>query len=379
MPARYFVSSMKRVLVFGDNDWLDIYVLQGLLERGHQVAMLSSDSGELARIPGVEYIRRDPLTNEGIGTALKTQHFDVVVATAEDGGDLAGTLAGRTDQFISISRTPLPDVSVTGVSPDTDGAVASTRDETSRVAPVGRRDLEEGPTTSTEKYVFDLHNQGAFDASVFRCPLIYGPRNPHPREWSTLCRILDGREFIILPNGGLQVHSRVSGWNASHALLLAVDNPAAASGHLFNVADEDQFSLRQWTEMTMSYCGDTLRLVSVPHGVFHPDSPSTAYRSGGTHMIFDTTKIREQLGFSDTKPASVGLQETVPWLIAHRHLASTWPIRDSFDYGAEDRFVASWSHVVDNLDDVVDRWTHLSMPLPQSAKGSQSGTGPASG
>ena len=95
-------------------------------------------------------------------------------------------------------------------------------------------------------------------------------------------------------------------------------------------------------------------------------------------MIFDTTKIRKQLGFSDTKPASVGLQETVTWLVAHRHLASTWPIRDSFDYGAEDRLVASWSHVVDNLDDVVDRWTHLSMPLPQSAKGSQSGMGPAS-
>lgn len=373
------MSRMKSVLLPGDNAWLDLYVLRGLLERGHHVAMLTSDPGGLSRIPGVEYIRGDPLTNEGIDAALKTQHFDVVVATAENGGDLAGTLAGRTDQFVSISRTPIPDVSVTGVSPDIEVGATATRGETSRGAPVGRREVEERPTTSTERYVLDLHSQGAFDASVFRWPLIYGPRNPHPSEWSTLRRILDDREFMILPNGGLQVHSRVSCWNASHALLLAVDNPGAASGHLFNVADEDQFSLRQWTEMTMSYYGDPLRVISVPDGVFHPDSPSPADLAAGTHMIFDTTKIREQLGFVDTKPAAVGLEDTVTWLIAHRHLASTWQIRDSFDYGAEDRFVASWSHAVDSLDDVVDRWTHLSMPLPQSAKGSQSGTGPASG
>ena len=96
-------------------------------------------------------------------------------------------------------------------------------------------------------------------------------------------------------------------------------------------------------------------------------------------MIFDTTKIREQLGFADIKPASVGLEETVTWVLAHRHLVDTWSIGDSFDYGAEDRVVASWSHVVDGLDEVANRWTQLSMPLPQSAKGTQAGTDPGSG
>ncbi len=222
----------------------------------------------------------------------------------------------------------------------------------------------------TEDIVFGLGHADAFGASVFRYPSIYGPRNPHAWEWSAIKRILDGRTFMCVPDGGLPVHSRLSAWNAAHSILLAVDLPEKAAGQAFNCADDDQFMLRQWIEMTMALAGGALELVSVPGDVPSPAWGTMVFHySGSPHVVIDTTKIRELLGYTDAKPAREGLRETVEWILANRAEADGWSVLDRFDYEAEDRFIAAWRAATGSVD--TSEWSDWTMPLPQTARGTE--------
>ena len=90
------------------------------------------------------------------------------------------------------------------------------------------------------------------------------------------------------------------------------------------------------------------------------------------HVIIDTTKIRELLGYTDAKPAREGLAETVAWQIAHQDQPEWWTVLDPFDYDAEDAYVEAWRAATTSLGNVTDRWQNLTMPLPQTASGSES-------
>ena len=201
-----------------------------------------------------------------------------------------------------------------------------------------------------EDVLFGLHEDGAFSLSVFRYPSLYGPRNPHHWEWSTIRRVLDNRAFIVLPDGGLPMHSRQSARNAAHSILLAIDHPEAAAGQAFNCADDDQFTLREWVEMTMAFAGGSLEIVSVPGDIPSPGYGTVAFGYSCTpHAVFDTGKIRTLLNYTDTKPAVECLRETVEWIVANRADSDSWSILDPFDYPAEDRFITAWRNATADL------------------------------
>ncbi|GIU93472.1 MAG: hypothetical protein KatS3mg011_2378 [Acidimicrobiia bacterium] len=182
--------------------------------------------------------------------------------------------------------------------------------------------------------------------------------------------MLDRRPVIFLPDGGLPVHSRLSAWNAAAALLAAVDRPDEAAGRAFNCADSDQYSLRQWVEMTMELAGGELEIVGVPGDLPSPAWATMVFHySGSPHVIVDTTSIRQLLGYRDAVPAREGLARTVRWIIEHRHEAHTWSVLDPFDYAAEDAFLAAWRQAHERLTQLGAPWANLSMPLPQTAKG----------
>ena len=60
------------------------------------------------------------------------------------------------------------------------------------------------------------------DATHFRYPYVYGPRQLVPREWCIVRRVLDGRERIIVADEGLTLHH--------HALHRELRARAAARG-----------------------------------------------------------------------------------------------------------------------------------------------------
>jgi nucleoside-diphosphate-sugar epimerase len=365
----------RTALVIGGTGPSGPHLITGLLERGFDVTMFHSGRHEVEALPDIEHIHGNPFSRDGIAEALDGREADVVIATYGRVRYLAAAVAGRCEQFISVGGTP---VYLGFVQPDVNtppGLPARITEDAELVPPEGIEGAiyGVGAVRRTEDAVFSLHDQDAFSASVFRYPSIYGPRNPHSWEWSTIRRVLDGRGAIVVPDGGLPTHYRLSSWNAAHSMLLAVDHPDEASGQAFNCADDDQFSLRQWIELIVEHMGADLEILNTPGDVPGPGWALMVFRyECSPHVIVDTSKIRRLLGYADVVPAREGLGKTVDWIIANRDDAPTWSVLDPFDYEAEDAFIAALRESRAILAAAGEPYLQLpGMPLPQTASGSK--------
>jgi nucleoside-diphosphate-sugar epimerase len=112
----------------------------------------------------------------------------------------------------------------------------------------------------TEQAVFESHPRAAH----FRYPFVYGPYQLAPREWLVVRRILDGRQRIVVADGGLTLLHHGYTENLAHALLLAIEQPEAAAGLVFNVGDEEVLTVRQVIEVISHALGHPLEIISMP-------------------------------------------------------------------------------------------------------------------
>jgi nucleoside-diphosphate-sugar epimerase len=363
----------RTALVVGGTGPSGPHMLAGLRDRGFTTTIFHTGRHEPPELADVEHIHGDPFTKESIADSLRGREFDVTIATYGRIRHIAAEMAGKCEQFISVGGTPIYSgfIKPEGTTPY--GLPVHVRENDPLVPPEGVPDAiyGVGAVRRTEDAVFDLHRSGAFAASVFRYPSIYGPRNPHAWEWSTIKRVLDAREFIVVPDAGLAVHSRLSSWNAAHSVLLAVDNPAEAAGQAFNCADDDQFSLRQWIELILEHMGATLEIVPVRGDIPSPGLALVVFRYDcSPHVIVDTSKIRSLLGYQDVKPARLGLSETVDWYVANRSDSDTWPVLDPFDYPSEDEFRVASDRACATLSEAGKKFLSLpTMHFPQTASG----------
>lgn len=196
--------------------------------------------------------------------------------------------------------------------------------------------------TIAERAVMDAHGQGYYAGTIFRYPMIYGPRQLAPREWSIIRRILDGRRQIIIPNDGLKLLSRGYAENMAHAVLLAVDNPEKSAGKIYNVSDDRAFSLREWICLIAASMDCELELVSMPFELARPSRP---YTGRAHHEVLDISKIKTDLGYRDVVACEEAIRRTVLWYLENcpepggeieRQLG------DPFDYDTESKVIKEY-------------------------------------
>jgi hypothetical protein len=157
-------------------------------------------------------------------------------------------------------------------------------------------------------------------------------------------RVLDGRRRIVLPDDGLTLHHHGFTENLAHAVLLAVDQPAAAAGAVFNVGDEEVLTLRQVVELVAAALGHELEIVSMPYELAVPAWPLLA-QPVPTHRVLDLARVRAALGYRDVVPARAAVPATARWLADHPPPPGGQEERvltDPFDYPAEDRLLDAW-------------------------------------
>lgn len=364
---------MTSALLVGGTGPSGPHLVAGLLERAVTPTLFHTGRHEVEDLPDVEHIHGNPFSQEGIEEVLGNRSFDLVIASYGRVRLIAAAAAGKCSQFISVSGTPIYEGFISPQLTDPAGLPARVSEDSPLVPAEGIPDAiyGVGAVRRTEDAVFSLHADGAFSATVFRYPSIYGPRNPHVWEWPSIKRVLDGRGFMVIPDGGLSIHYRLSGWNAAQSVLLAVDDPEEASGEAFNCADDDQYSLVQWHQMVLEHLDSDLELVSVPGDIPSPGWGLVVFRYDcSPHVIVDTSKIRRLLGYGDAVPAREGLGRTVDWLVEHRAESDSWSLIDPFDYDAEDRFIEAWSEGQRTTAEAGARYRELPpMPFPQTASG----------
>lgn len=318
-------------------------VVRGLLDRGFEVTILHGGQHEAELPPEVPHIHVDPHFSETLADGLGDRSFDLVVAQYGRLKVIARLMRGRTERLVAIGGAT--------------GSLAGPEDP--RWGPMGRPALlsEQGEIleadldrnklgyrmAEAELALFDAHEEGAFRATYLGYPVVYGPRQPAPHEWCIVRRIRDGRRRIVVADGGIKLESRLFTEHAVHAVLLAVDRPAAADGQKFVITDDEVFSMRQRIEFVAAHMGAEVELVDVPFPAATVSHPY--WRHGRENRLRDSDRSRRVLGYADTTAPADAMAATVDWLLANPPEPGGEEesrLGDPFDYAAEGAFIDGW-------------------------------------
>ena len=302
-----------KALVIGGTGPTGPFLVNGLIEQGYDVAILHRGTHDSADIPkDVERIIGDPHFRESLGEALAGRKFDLIIATYGRIRYVAEVVAGLTDRLITIGGAP----SYRGLLRPEDlfphGAQTPLSEDAPKVA--SEEEFRFGYLVRiTEDAVMQGHAAGHYQATHFRYPVVYGPRQITPTAWTIMRRIMDGRRAIVLPEGGLSLVTRGYSENVAHAVLLAARQPAVAAGQIYNCADEVQFTLAQWVQIVAECMGAELEVVSVPDRFAHPARTLLLFNGPAQHHVFDLYKVKSELGYRDRVPALAAMRRTVRW------------------------------------------------------------------
>ena len=330
----------RTALVIGGTGPTGIPIVQGLVDRGWDVTILHRGTHERPETPAaVTHLHHDPYDADDLRAALDGRTYDVVLAMYGRLRRIAEITKGMCGQFVSVGGVP----AIRGwMNPwlfDPYGLPVPASESSPTVAEPAE-DEKGYRVARTEELVFEQHPAAAH----FRYPYVYGPHQVVPREWSVVRRVLDGRRQIIVPDDGLTLHHHGYTENLAHALLLAVEQPDAAAGLVFNAADEEVLSIRQVVEIIAAALGHELEIVSMPWDLALPARPLLA-QPHPTHRVLDLTRLKSVLGYRDVVPAREAVARTARWLAANPLAPGAQEevvLTDPFDYPAEDQLIAAW-------------------------------------
>jgi len=341
-----------KALVVGGTGPTGPFIVNGLLDRGYDVAIFHRGTHEVPEIPEqVEHIHGDPHFRETIDEALGERRFDLVVATYGRIRHVAEAMVGKAGRFIAVGgfATYRGFVAPEALFP---AGLPVPIPEDAQLVETEAEQRFSWLMVNTEEAVLAAHPS----AAVFRYPYVYGPYQIVPREWSVIRRILDGRRHLLVPDAGLALVTHGYAENLAHAVLLAVDQPEASAGEIYNCGDDRQLSIAQLVELIAHTLERKIELVGVPQQLgAHPAVLALGARH---HIHLDLTKIREQLGYRDVVSVEEGVARTTRWLVEHPPEPGgdiEERINDPFDYAVEDKLIERYQSMMTELTDLARR------------------------
>ena len=325
-----------KALVVGGTGPTGPFIVEGLLKRGYHVTILHRGTHEVEFSTPVEHLHGDPHFVETLEEILGVRTFDLTIATYGRLRLVAQVMKGRTPRFIAIGAGAYRAL----VKPSTGSVgipVPIPEDAPLNLDP--ELDKFTYLIAISEQEVMKIHKDSYYNATMFRYPHIYGPRQGGPLEWSIIRRILDGRKYLIIPDSGLSLQSHGYAENMAYAVLMAVDKPEESRGEIYNVRDDKLITVRERIEIISRVMNHNWEYIDMPGKMAIPSWP---YAYQLYHRVVDITKIKKQLGYRDLVPVEEGIRRTVNWLLSNPpepggHTEQN--LRDPFDYNAEDRFI----------------------------------------
>ena len=336
------------VLLIGGTGPTGPAIAHGLEQRGFDITLLHSGQHEVAEVERLRHLHGDVFSDDGVREAIGDESFDIVIASYGRLRSIADVFVGRAGRVLSIGGVPVYSGFFDPAVHRPPGLPVPTREEADLAT-----EADDGKSYRigrTEDLLFERHPT----ATHFRYPYVYGPRQLAPREWCIVRRIRDRRPFLVLPDDGLSLITFGYVDNLAHALLLAIDQPDASRGEIFNCGDDERLSIRQVAELITDELGHDWDLLSMPAEIAVPARPlMMGYRT--THRVMDTSKLRSRLGYRDVVPARTAVRLAARWLMEHPPEDGGYEetaLQDPFDYAAEDRLAAWWRSAIADPPDL---------------------------
>jgi len=327
-----------RVLIIGGTGFMGPHVVANLHRLGHQLAVCNRGQTEVALPAAVERLRLvSSSLNDRAGFADLADEFkrfapdvvvDMIPVTERAARATMQTFRGIAARVVAVSSQDVYRAygRVQGTEPGPPDPVPLTenaplrerlypyRGETSRDHDDPYRWMDDYDKILVERVVLgdpELPGDPEILGTVLRLPMIYGPRDRQKRITDYLQQMDAVKREIRLPESEARWRwTRGYVEDMANAITLAVIDEGAAN-QVYNVGEPEALSTKVWVEAIAQAAGWQGEVVVTPdeaqQGEQHTD---LNYKQ---HLVVDSTRIRDELGYAELLPRDEALRRTVAW------------------------------------------------------------------
>ena len=299
-----------KVIVFGGTGWVGHHIVKAFHKAGHDVTICSRGQKDtyLDDLPeGLERVQADK-NAEGDVARVFERPCDVVVDSVptEQSIDNITACAGSLKRYVHCSSTggyaPLPFLPGDEAMPY-EHFMGGWKQK-----------------AVVDAKVLDLHRGQGFPATVIRPCYITGPGllpldNVGGRREDFIPDILEGNA-LDLPNDGQALLQPIHVEDLANAFLLAALEPGSV-GQVYNICLDKAVTIQRYVEITAKALGRDARINLMGVDAIlekHGESVSErGLRFFATHMCYDISRAKEDLGYRPKHTTQQAIEETALW------------------------------------------------------------------
>lgn len=342
-----------RVLVIGGTAFMGPHIVRELHAEGHQVTVFNRGQTPCELPEGVQRIYGDRRRLGEFAPELQRNEpqvvLDMMLTTQEQARTLMEVFRDTAGRVVAASSGDVYraygvmigiEAGPSEPLPLKENASLRTqlypyRGETRRAEDDPQRWLDDYEKILVERTIL---GDPELTGTILRLPMVHGPGDRQHRIHAYLKRMDDGRETILLEEG-------LASWRVTRGYVqdiawgikLAVTDEGSA-GQIYNVGDREAYTTREWVGYIGECSGWQGEIITLPLDDHINDCPSDLHPGFNTaqDLVYDTSRIRSELGYAERVNLQEGLQRTIAWERAHP--PENIPL-SSFDYEAEDHLL----------------------------------------
>jgi nucleoside-diphosphate-sugar epimerase len=300
-----------RILIIGGTKLTGPFIVQRLMQLGHEVIVFHRGETEANLPTGVQHVHGDRMR---IGEHVKEFHrlapevvLDMMPLAEDDTRAVVQTFTGVARRIVGISSEDV--YRAYGVLWGHDSgplqAVPLAED-----AELRTNLFQDAPNVEKILAERTLLSEPRLPGTVLRYPMVYGP-NDGGRIADPLRRMNDGRPAILLDESQASWRwSRGYAENVAQATVLAVLDDRAA-GRIYNVAEPDVLTMTEWIQAIGDVAGWNGQVIPVPADQLPEHLRDTFNWS--QDWVVDTSRIRSELGYKESISREEALRRMVDW------------------------------------------------------------------
>lgn len=303
------------VLLIGGTGLTGQHITRELVEAGHRVCRFHRGTARSDGRSKVEELLGDKADLARYRPAFERFAPDVVVhmvaLSTEDAETFATTFRGLTERAVVISSADVYRAY---------GRLHRTEPGPHEPMPLSEDDpLREqlGPEGASYDKVGVERTVAAagLDVTVVRYPAVYGPGDSQRRFGVHIAAMAAGAATIELRAGEAEFcFSHAYSEDAAHAVVLAATR--ATPSHVYNVAERETPTTAGRISQIGRLMGWDGEVVVRPDGAASGSDTALATPDFTQHLVFDSTRIREELNFAEVVPLEEGWRRTIEWTLA---------------------------------------------------------------
>ena len=309
-----------KVLVIGGSGHIGTYLVPRLVEKGHDVRVITRGKREPYRAHGawksVEIVRLDRDDEERRGTFGKRVRdlgadvvIDLICFEPQSAENLVEAIRGTVQQLLMCCTVWVHGYSV---------QVPTVESQPRR--PFGDYGIKK---EAIERYILGEARRNGFPGTVIHPGHIVGPGwppvnpagNVNPKVFQTLA---NGEE-LALPNLGLETVHHVHADDVAQVFEKAMERWSAAAGESFHAVSGAALSLRGFAEAAASWFGREARLTFLPWSEWRKTVSEEDAEMTWDHIAHSPSvsieKAKALLGYSPRYGSLEAVHEALEWLI----------------------------------------------------------------